>query len=267
MGSRFIGELPERLWALYAVAQIGSRYLRPIEHEEFIALTNAALAGGQAAIIAGGQSARQEICLFFFHLHETLGGGVPLSWQRVFREAFDGGAIDGIVLGAAVRMIYRYNSPEPQYRGEDMAATLANLRIADRTGIMLPQERDIWEALPERVTIFRGAFAHTAIEAAQGLSWSLSRGYASAHLYRRSLPIHAATDIRQLLGMDSPPRQLIEATVSKTAILAAMCSSDYEVFVDYERIAEADIQSLPTNALLRRGVVEAAHRIVATVRV
>ncbi|HVJ03298.1 MAG TPA: hypothetical protein VM662_14030 [Sphingomonas sp.] len=258
-------QLLESLWAIYSIEQIGSRYLRQLDRAAFMTAAEPLMREFSPAIFAGGQVARRAICMFFYHLNEETQAvlSLPLAWQRAFRDAFDRGEIDSVALGAAVRMIYRYNSPEPRYAGEAMAETLANLRLSDPAGIMLPQELRVWHALPDHVTIYRGALAHTAAEAARGISWSLSRGYSAMHLYRRAMPIHAATDVRALLGLDAPPRQLVSATVRKSAVLAAMCSSDEEVFVDYEQIETAGITSLPTSSLLTTGFKELVQKTSA----
>lgn len=113
-----------------------------------------------------------------------------------------------------------------------------------------------WQMLPEHVAIYRGALTHSTDEATKGISWSLSRGYAAAHLYRRTLPIHEATDIRKLVGQYPPQRRLVSTVAPKSAILAVCGSADQEVFVDYELLDPAKIKSLPTNNLLHQAVGE-----------
>ncbi len=189
-----------RLWATYSFEQIGSRHLRPLDRDSFMAVAGPLMDEYASSIFGGGPEAQRGVCLFLYGVSE-LTRSMPLTWQRHFRLAFDEGAIDGIALGAAVRMIYIGHIPEPAYRGEHTQQTLSNMRMATPAGIMLPTELQRWNALPDQMMIYRGALTDTSADAAKGLSWSLSRGAAAAHLCRRTLPIHAATEVRALLAL------------------------------------------------------------------
>lgn len=248
------------LWTTYSVEQIGSRYLRQLDRDSFMAVAGPLMDEHAPAIYRGGPEAQRAVCILFIRLAE-LTFSMPLKWQRHFRLAFDQGEIDGVAFGAAMRMIYTGNSPEPGYRGEHMKETLSNMRMATPAGIMLPTELQLWNALPDQMMIYRGALTDTSADAAKGLSWSLSRGAAAAHLCRRTLPIHAATEVRALLGLPSPPPQLVAAMVPKSAIIAVIDGSLDEVLVDRDLIQPATVQSLPSNDLLMQGVIGAVSAI------
>ncbi|MHA4837197.1 hypothetical protein [Sphingopyxis sp. MSC1_008] len=266
MTPKYLGSMLDQLWTLYAAEQTENHYIKQFDRAAFMAAAQPAydqFAPDFASTDWNAEhhmpQAKFAVASFLYALKKPM-TAFPMGLQRAFRDAFDRGEIDAIALGTAVRLIYRYHTPRRRSRGEAIPETLANLNLSDPAGIMIPSELAVWRALPDQVTIYRGALTYTPQEAVRGISWSLSRAHAAAHVYNRTLPVNEGTEIRRLLGQNPPPPQLIAAVAPKSAILAFTGSQtsgiDREVFVNYEQLDPPHIKSLPANNLLMQAVSE-----------
>lgn len=255
-------KLLDRLWTIYSIEQIGTRYFKQLNRAGFMAIVEPHIGDLVPDLYLGGVAARDAAFRFFIALRYKL-PSFPAGWLSEFRAAFDRGEIDSVALGALTRKIYCGIAPEPNSRGEHHAQTLSNFRLSDIDGRMLAGERQFYESLPDSVMLYRGAIADTPSIAARGISWTLHRSYATAHLYRRCMPGHVSIEIRKLLGIPTPPPQLVTIAAPKSAILAYRHAGDGEVFVDFEAVDLNILTSLPTTDLLYQSVagkIQDMHR-------
>jgi hypothetical protein len=181
---------------------------------------------------------------FIIQVQELDGRSLPLQWFGLFRRAFDEGHISALTWGAIARMIYTDFGPAKGYAGEHHREFLDGFRVADQAGMMMRQELRAYCSLPKVVTIYRGAVAIDMAQAAQGISWSLSRHYATIHVFRRKVHNHLHDELLRN-ALTARPR-LITATVPLDAIFAYLSvPGDEEVLVDYELIDRATLRELP----------------------
>jgi hypothetical protein len=137
-------------------------------------------------------------------------------------------------------MIYTNFGPAKGYTGEHHREFLNGFRGADQAGLMMRQDSRDFCSLPKAATVYWGAVAVDMAQAAQGISWSLSRHYAGIHVFRRK--VHNGL-LRNAL---TAPPWLITATVPLDAVFAYLgVPGDEEVLVDYELIDCAMLCELP----------------------
>jgi hypothetical protein len=225
------------LWHVYKTEQPTDATLGDITFEFFRTKVWPSISRYHAGIIDkhDDKAARDATLLFGESLSAPL-QNCPRGWGAAFEAAYHRGDIGLMAYGASLRMCYRRVAPNDGHRGEHLPALLRGLRSAPRESLMFDEEHERFAALPDVVTLYRGAITPTIAEAAAGLSWSTTRAYSNFHVTNRAVHTNRSAWAGKLGKLF-----VVEAQVPKEAIFLWACSPRLdtlpnEMLVDYERL-------------------------------
>jgi|GEM_PF-4736041 len=170
----------------------------------------------------------------------------PREWYGVFDDAFATGQISIMAWGAAARQIYVSHGPHPADAWRFHAETLDRFRLAPRESLMLPDEIQRFNALPDPIVLYRGSVTPSDAIGAQGISWTTVEK--EARFYPAVRKAVGALMLSPGESRAKGEQRVVCARVPKEAIFAVASAflSSEEILVDYERITSDMMVPLPT---------------------